>query len=407
MISLALMLGALAGAAEEATAAAPWRFEVPPPGDPFEHPPLRALGLSTTRPDDVIEKVTYRGHRQRYAQLRYGSPNSIRVTVVLDEIGPGAADLYVDTNRNRRIEPRDKIRGEGRIWRVPLAASFVAGEETTEVDRLVVFRLGASGRTLSLAAAGYLEGSVAIGGRSHCARRTDGDADGSFTGSQDRIWIDLDDDGRWDPLAEQFLYGAILTIGPNRFAVRSDPQGTRLALEPLEGTGTIRLAIRRPETRTRLSAIRVLLLGRDGSALGLEGASGEVVAPVGEYRLSALSLSLTDPEGGPPWHFVFSEPYLAGRREPVWYKVEAGRVLELDPVARLELSAEIPEPPAERQPGAPVMIQPRLYTGDGLLINSGSRGAPDNPASERPTTARVELRSTGGATWDAATSGFS
>ena len=78
-----------------------WRYILPPPGDPFEHPPLRALALSRERPDDVKETVRYRGSRQRYAQLRYGSPGSVRVTVVLDEAGvlfenannPGAAQV--------------------------------------------------------------------------------------------------------------------------------------------------------------------------------------------------------------------------------------------------------------------------------------------------------------------------
>ena len=50
-----------------------WRFVAPAPGDTFEHPPLRALALTREKPEDVIEKMTYRGHRRRYAQLRYGA----------------------------------------------------------------------------------------------------------------------------------------------------------------------------------------------------------------------------------------------------------------------------------------------------------------------------------------------
>ncbi len=47
-------------------------------------------------------------------RLRYGSPSSVRVTIVLDEIGRGEADLYVDANRNRRIEWPDRVAGENR-----------------------------------------------------------------------------------------------------------------------------------------------------------------------------------------------------------------------------------------------------------------------------------------------------
>ena len=107
-----------------------WRYVLPPSGDPFEHPPLRALALSRTKPDDVKETVRYRGARQRYAQLRYGSPGSVRITVVVDEAAPGDVDLYVDSNRNRRIEAQDRVTGEGRIWRLPMQVAVVEGEMT-------------------------------------------------------------------------------------------------------------------------------------------------------------------------------------------------------------------------------------------------------------------------------------
>jgi hypothetical protein len=403
MILLALTLAALAG--DEPGTEDAWQFVVPAAGDPFEHPPLHALALSGTRPEDVVEKVGYRGARRRYAQLRYGSPGSVRVTVVVDEIGPGAADLYVDADRNRRIEARDRVEGPGRIWRLPLDVATVEGKATHQTRRAVVLRLGASGRTLSVAAAGYLEGTVVLDGQRLHARRTDGDADGTYTGPQDRLWIDRDDDGRFDPLTEQFLFAAILTIGPERYAARSDPQGQRLTLEPLRGTGAVRLAIGRTETRDRLTAIHVLLIGRDGSALGMEGAGATIDAPVGEYRVSALSLSLTDPAGGPPWHFVFSDSLAVGH--PVWFKIEAGRTLDLDPIGPLDLSAEVQEPPAERARGGPLTVQPRLYTAHGLLINSGFRGAPAAPGLDHATTTRISLRSADGETLDATTSGFS
>ena len=84
-----------------------WRFVLPKPDDPFEHPPLRALALSRTKPDDVKEMVRYRGARQRYAQLRYGSPGSIRITVVLDEVSSGRRRSL------RRRRPQSAHRGQG------------------------------------------------------------------------------------------------------------------------------------------------------------------------------------------------------------------------------------------------------------------------------------------------------
>ena len=249
-----------------------WRFVAPAPGDAFEYPPLRALALSREKPDDVVEKVTYRGHRRRYAQLRYGSPSSVRVTVVLDDVAPGKADLYVDANRNRRIEPTDRVApgADGRTWRLPLDVAMVEGEVTHSERRSVVFRLGSTGLTLSHAAAGYLEGFVTLAGRRHAARRTDGDGNGRFTDPQDRLWIDLDDNGRWDPVDEQFLYSSVLAVAGGRFAVRSDEYGRRLSLDVLEGTGRVSLAFAR--TAATVLDLNATLVGRDGSAVGLRGA---------------------------------------------------------------------------------------------------------------------------------------
>jgi len=405
MTFLAILLSALAAdpSAAPPSPSAAWRFVAPPPGDPFEHPPWRAISLSAAKPEHIIEKVAYHG-RRRYAQLRYGSPGSTRVTVVVDQVGPGEFNLYVDANRHRRIEDGDRVAGRGRVWRLPLAMVIAEEESTREIPREVVLRLGSTGRVLSVAAAGYLEGTVRIAGRDHAARRTDGDADGSYTSPQDHLWVDLNDDGRWDPDTEQFLYDAILTIGPARYAVRSDPAGTWLAFVPLEGTGTVRLTVRRPETTAHLAEIHAQLIGRDGSAVNVSG-SAELTVPVGEYRISVLSLVLSDPASGPPWHFGFSE--LLRQPRWTWHKVEKGTTLDLDPLRGLELKAAIQEPSDERKPGLPVTIQPWLVTGDNLLINFGYRGAATAPGADHETTAHVTICSSDGTILDATTSGFS
>ena len=210
--------------------------------------------------------VRYRGGRQRYTQLRYGSPGSIRVTVVLDEVAPGDVDLYVDSNRNRRIEARDRVAGEGRIWRLPMEVAVVEGEVTNLTPRAAIFRLGATGLTFSFAAAGYLEGTVKVGGREHAARRTDGDGNGFLTDAQDRLWIDLDDDGRWDPTNEQFLYATILPLDGARYALRSDelapawPSSRWREREP-SASNSKRLA-----GAPRVAEVHATLIGRDGSA---------------------------------------------------------------------------------------------------------------------------------------------
>ena len=404
MPSSALTTGMILLGMSVAAQCGEWKYVAPPRGDPFEHPTLRALVMSPQRPEDVRVMVSYRGARQRYTQLRYGSPGSIRMTVVLDEIAPGDADLYVDSNRNRRIEPTDRVIAEARVWRLPLSVAVVRGEVTDLTPRAAIFRLGATGLTFSFAAAGYMEGQIKVGGSEHAARRTDGDGNGFFTDAADRLWIDLDDDGHWDPTREQFLYAPLLSLGDVRYSLRSDELGNRLALETIDGTGTIKLALHRPASASRVSDARATLIGRDGSAVSVSGDEQAVTVPVGEYRLGTLTIALDDPAGGPTWTFIFSDN--GGKPDQRWYKVAKGAAVEIDPVGKLEMETGVEEQSQSVHAGEELALQPRLYTGDGLLINMSFRGTPAAPATDDGPGAQIKLTGTAERSLGVARSGF-
>ncbi len=419
-----------------------WRFVIPPPGDPFEHAPFRALVLSREKPEDLIEKASYRGDplRRRYAQIRFGSPGSIRVTVVLDQVGEGEADLYVDSDRNRKIEERNRVlssdagpgsgAGSGarreRIWRLPLSVAMVDKDETQTIPRAVIFRLGTSGRTLGYAAAGYLAGTVELDhgskdpgtGRSDstpdrtgtlAARRVDGDGNGLMADSQDRLWLDLNGDGHFDPSAEQFLFATVLNLEGSRYVVRSDELGTRLTLAPLTGVGTLRLALKRQGdlTSTKVESggveLHATALGRDGSVFGLSGTEPATV-PVGDYRLGTVTVALGDPGGGQRWSFVFSDN--GARGDPRWYKVEKGATITIDPIGTPSFEIDLVDKHKTIRSGEDIGVQTLMYTGDGLLINVGYRGAPVSPALQETLGARIALTTADDHTLATAHSGF-
>src|SRR5262249_48659390 len=156
------------------------------------------------------------------------------------------------------------VAGQNGTWRVPLDVA-VAGDRTELEPRAVLFQLGRVSRTLSFATCGYLEGRTKLGDRTVVIRRVDGDGNGFFSYPEDRLWIDLDGDGRWDPLQEQFLFAPVLSFGTTRYAVRSDPLGRRLAFERLEGTGTLRFVVQSLALAARVENLTATLLGRDGS----------------------------------------------------------------------------------------------------------------------------------------------
>jgi hypothetical protein len=377
---------------------------VPSPGDPDEHPPLRVLALSTEKPADLKETVRYRGSRQRYAQLRYGNPRSTRVVVVLDEISAAEADLYVDADRNRVIEARERVPGADGTWRLPLDVAVTEGDGTRLRRRQVVFRLGRVGRTLSYATCGYVEGKAQLGDATVAVRRVDGDGNGLFADAQDRVWIDLDRDGRWDPLREQFLCAPILQLGATRYAVRADALGERLAFEKLEGTGTLRLAVQAPGLAERIQGLTATLLGRDGSVVTLRGRDAEAALPVGEYRLSVLTLTLTGREGGQPWNFVFSDD--GEPKKHNWHRLTRGGTRTIDPVGKVVLRTGLTDDETTCQPGQTLAVQPQLRTGDGLLINTVYLGQQEDRHGYGGCRAGIVLATPDGGRLASQSSGF-
>lgn len=410
---LALAVFAVFTGASPALADDAWRWVLPEAGAEHEYPPPRAIPLASDKPDDLKETAEYRGASRRYAQLRYGSPSAARVAIVVDQVAPGEVDLYIDVNRNRTIEPDECCRGEGRLWRVPLNVEYAQGEVFKRLPRELVFRLGSTGRTLSYAAAGYLEGRVTLGEGQNgprAVRRMDGDGNGFFTDPQDRLWIDLDRDGRWDPVGEQFLYATIVTIAGERYAVRSDERGTQLTLARLEGTGSIQLAVQQksapnssePGTPGEISDIAVTLVGRDGSAVALRGNNATATVPIGEYRVSAVAVTLDDPAGGPRWNFVFSDNLSGDAKH--WHQLGRDDRLAIDPLERFDFTTGTERTDGKCRPGDDLTFQPKLLTVDGLLINTCYRGTHDT--GRGGATASIRLTASDGTVLSTAQSGF-
>jgi len=379
-----------------------WRYVTPPLGEPFAYPPLRAISLSDQRPADLEERITYRGKKQRYAQLRYGSPSSVRISIVVDEIGPNDVDLYVDARRNRAIEPADKVSGDKLTWRVPVEVAVVEGDILKLVPRTVIFRYGRLSRTLGYATCGYVEGQAKVGGQNVAVRRVDGDGNGFLNDPQDRLWLDLDGRGRWDPLEDQFPFAPLLTLGGERFVVRSDPLGKELSFAKLEGTGTVRLNL--PALAGgEVEDMAVTLVSRDGIAATLQGKTAEATLPIGEYRCSTLLLTLKDRRSGQAWGYIFSDND-ALRQE--WHPLAKDGVLTVNPVGNLVFTSPAGDA-GTCVAGERLQFRPGLYTGEGLLITTVyfGRELRSGPIGNGPE-AKIALLGADGRKLDETTSGF-
>jgi hypothetical protein len=383
-------------------AADSWKYVVPPAGAAFERSTLTTVPLSDARPIDLEEKAAYRGERQRYAQIRFGTPGSLNVTLVLDRVSAETADLYVDCNRNLVIETDERVAREGRAWRSTLDAVLIREGQAEQFARTMILQRSRTGDSLRMATCGYMDGSVSVAGRTCAVRRMDGNANGLFSDARDRIWIDLDANGRWDAISEQYLFAPILVLGTARYAVRSDKAGHRLTMEELAGTGTLELALS-PHLEPRVTQVAMTLIGHDGSVANLVGTGGQASVPIGDYRASVVTVSIEDPRDGPVWNYVFADDGQHGAF--TWHHVEPDKTVVLDPLGTVELTADLGDTSGGCLPGEELTVQPRLSTGDGLVIASMFRGGSSQEPRARFEGSLVLVDSTG-AMLDRASIGF-
>ena len=142
----------------------------------------------------------------------------------------------------------------------------------------------------------------------------------------------------------------------------------------------------------------------DGSAYSLKSLGGKLEVPVGRYALGSVTMTI-DTGDKEPWHFVFSR-YAAVRKKD-WIEVAAGKTASIEAIGNPRFQLEV-SGSGNAEPGANVVVNPRLYTQDGLLINLSCRGRQIGSFDRDRFHNRCDIRlsTTSGNTLSSAQSGF-
>lgn len=227
----------------------------------------RTFSLQDTAPDDLEVKVEFQGSKRHFAQFRYGTDDSTRVALILDQLSDdfSSFDLYVDLNRDRQIRPDEKIAGEDKTRIIELPVEIMNGGTPEHTERTIQFRKSVEENRFSIKTKGGYAAQCQIDGKSTNVWRVDGNANGLFSDVEDELWIDIDGDEKWNPIRERFLYRSAVRIGETRYAVRGDQLGTKIEFAHIDGEGQLSLDLNlAPETK--ITTVRASIFGNDGSA---------------------------------------------------------------------------------------------------------------------------------------------
>ena len=196
---------------------------------PFE-PMFRSVELVRTCPANLKIQIADPGETW-YGQLRYGSEGSTRVGFVVSYDTQGDFELFVDQDRDREITQQELVAGTGPQRRLELPTE-ITDRSTADQDsirhfnRTVAFRESYSRDRLGFATLGYMEGTLDLVAGDQLqqvvVRRVDASGNGLFNDSADRIWIDANRDGQWDPVTELFSPQTIYRTQPNTLRRQSE-----------------------------------------------------------------------------------------------------------------------------------------------------------------------------------------
>jgi hypothetical protein len=275
---------------------------------------------------------------------------------------PEAGQVWIDSDGDGRFAPAERHRLGAGPLEVPVVLRVgKQGVEPARVKRTMVLRRTADGG-LRYAVRGYVTGALRLDGQDYAALLTDGNADGCFdSAAHDRVWLDLDRDGRFDPLTEQFPLGKPVAVGGKTWLVKPEPDGSAVqARARPSAVGKLRVSLTDREDAVS-QAVSIDLVSDWGELVTVTAAKDAASLPVARYAVEAVRFQLTDPRGR-RWRYHFAGP----RRFDI--EVTSGREKVVSLLSGLCLAVALKPATGKVHPGDEVYVTPTLRTPAGLYV---------------------------------------
>ena len=318
-----------------------------------------------------------------YGLVPVGPKPETALVIVWCPKAPGGPELWLDSNGDGRLSADERHVMPGRDLEIAATISVQLEPKPKRVQRTLLFRRSTLGEGLRYAVRGFAHGTLALGGTKHRAVLIDGNADGCFDSvGQDRVWIDLNGDGQFDPLTEQFPLGKPIVKDGEVYVIRSDPLASAVRASPRSAAqGRLRLTLAGgPGPGAKAS---VELISDLGELVLIDRLDQPAAVPVGEYRISWLKLEMTD-SSGQPWTYSFREDKAKS------HVVRTGEETTIAMLGKLAMNVawDSRGSDSKPKPGETVVISPRLVADECLYLSACTVGA---EGAARPAEGSAEI----------------
>ncbi len=355
-----------------------------------------SLGATPVRPITLAAPVSASA---RYGLALVGPSPDTALAVVWDPKAPGGPQLWVDADGDGRLTRAECHTLSKKEIAIPIRIKLAADKDAPTLRRTLLVRRAALGDGPSYAVRGYALGTLNLGGKSYRAMLTDGNADGCFhTAGADRIWIDLDGDGHFDGLTEQFVLGSPITVAGQVYIIKANATASEVRVtRRVTARGRARLTLTDKKDPPVIH-VAAYLVSDIGELVSVRELGRPVSLPAGKYRVDELRFQMAGSHGQ-TWAYKF------GGGGPYLLDVRPGQETSLALLTGLELNVRVPVPSRGAAPGQRLAVSPGVVTRTGLFLADCTLREAD-AARSQGCTADIRLTSVQGTAVDRAVSGF-
>ncbi len=302
-----------------------------------------------------------------------------------------SSTVWLDADADGRFATSERHHLGATPLEVRVAIPFAKGK-TPERTLLVRKR----GEGIACAVRGFTTGSIRVGDKAYSAMLIDGNGDGCFDkAGADRVWLDLDDDGKFEPIAEQFLLGTAVAIDKTAILLLPDADGlhVRIRERPNE-TGTLRLQINHLPSAEILE-LKAHYVSEFGELAVIHDVKRPATVAAGKFRIDSLEMVIKDADGQ-VWQYWFNSE---SRNYDV--TIDQGRESMHTPLAGLRMAVDHD---GVGKPGETVTVRPNVVAGS--LYMMGCDIGRRTIETTRGAEATILLCEPGSGVLDQANSGF-
>ena len=319
----------------------------------------RAIRLSG-EPKEKLNVTRELSGEARYGVLEVGLGDDRGRAVLLD-YSKTKRILYLDVDDDGHFGPGERCAAvEKDLWEARLTPSGLQEARTFR------FRLGAGGRVLLYAVRGCRVGKLPTKLGLRPALLLDMNGDCAYdTKGRDQLCVDLDGDGRFDPITERAPLLPSVHIGEEEFTLKVSPSGDTVDIA-LRDRPPGRLVATIPLKEGKVKSALVTLTRDDGLPLALRELGKPVELPEGTYHLAGADIWVTD-NVGQAWHFPFE---FFGERQ-CEFKVQRDAQTDVSLLSPLMCKLSIS---GKLAPGGDLSVTVNIVSAEGLQLGAASKG---------------------------------